>query len=85
MDSFRLKLQALRGALTSRLEVEGRMAEQPPLTGATAMEDVGLGDFHVHPGVVRRALERSHCDEAFILAVQVNVEYLPSVSVMAVQ
>lgn len=74
MDSFRLKLQALRGALTSRMEMEGRAADQSATTGGTETEYVGVGDFDVHPGVVRRALERSHCGEAFILAVQVTIE-----------
>lgn len=81
-DSFRLKLQTLRDALTSRAESDGRAAEQAAApTAATAVGDVGLEDLHVHPGVVRRALERSHCGEAFILAVQVTIDALPYVTV----
>lgn len=73
--SFRLKLQSLRDALLCDTEREGagEASEQPaPTAVATAVAGVGVEHLEIHPGTVRRALERGRCGgEAFILAVQV--------------
>lgn len=74
---FRLKLQSLQDALLCGTEGEGGVAEQPvPTAVAAAIGGVRLEDLEIHPGSVRRALERGRCGgEAFILAVQVTTKH----------
>lgn len=81
LQAFRFKLQALRDALLVGTETNGKVAEhqeeqRSPLLGSTMMTrcDVMAEDVDVEPKAVERALERSSCDGAFVLSVQVSTD-----------
>lgn len=81
LQAFRFKLKALRNALLTGTESNGKSSEQykqAQFLGLTMVvgEEVWVGEVGIKPETVAKALVRSRCGDAFVLAVQVIADVL---------